>query len=261
MSTAVVTGASRGLGRAVAVELDRRGNSVVATMRRTDDAIGLPEAIRVERLDVTDPGPVRLPEDLRVIVNNAGVEAPNLPIEHGDIDAHWRHLFEANLFGLARLTAAAIPLLRANGGGVICNITSSSILAPVPFLGMYRASKAAVSAMCDSLQAEVGAFGIRIIEIMPGPIITDMLLDGDHPAAAIDYPEYAAHATRMFEQRAAIRDQYTPAEEAARRIVDAIEDDDGPMRYGCDPVSDGLLAGWRATPHDTWMSNLLAVMS
>jgi NAD(P)-dependent dehydrogenase (short-subunit alcohol dehydrogenase family) len=221
----------------------------------------LPETVRVARLDVTDPSTIDLPGDLRVLVNNAGVETENLAVEHGDIDAHWRYLFEANVFGLARLTASAIPILRNNGGGVICNITSSSILAPVPFLGMYRASKAAVSAMCESLQAEVKRFGIRVVEILPGPIITDMLVGGDHPAEAIEHPEYADQAARMFEGRTAIRELYTPAEQAARRIVDAIEDEDGPMRYGCDPVSDGMLAGWRETPHDTWFAQLLVSMT
>lgn len=258
---ALVTGASRGIGRAIALELAGRGYSVVATMRDPAAGSGLPGGIEVRRLDVNDQATIDLPDDLKIVVNNAGVEADNLPIEHGDVDRHWRHLFEANVFGVVRVTRAAIPILRLNGGGVICNVTSSSILAPVPFLGMYRASKAAISAMSESLQAEVRAFGIRVVEIMPGPVITDMLLGGDHPAEAIDHPEYEEHARRMYENRAAIRDQYTPADVAAARIVDAIEDTSGPMRYGCDPVSDGLLAGWRATPHDTWYAMLLDSMS
>jgi NAD(P)-dependent dehydrogenase (short-subunit alcohol dehydrogenase family) len=258
--TVVVTGASRGIGRSVAVEFANRGYRCLATMRNVSDGDALPTSISVARLDVTNPEPVSLPGDLSVIVNNAGVETDNLPVEHCEIERHWKYLFEANVFGLARVCAAAIPILRSNGGGVICNVTSSSILAPVPFLGMYRASKAAVSAMCESLQAEVRGFGIRVVEILPGPIVTDMLLGGDHPAEAIEYPEYRAHAQRMFESRAAVRDAYTPSDVAARRIVDAIEDRDGPMRYGCDPVSDGLLAGWRATPHDTFFEQVLGAM-
>ncbi len=257
--SALVTGASRGLGRAIATELVHRGYPTIASMRRTSDGAGLDPAIAVRALDVTAAAP-DLPDDLHVVVNNAGVETDNLPIEHGDIDAHWRYLFEANVFGLARVCAAAVPVLRRNGGGVICNVTSSSILAPVPFLGMYRASKAAVSAMCESLQAEVSGFGIRVVEVMPGPIITDMLLGGDHPAEAIAYDDYRDHAQAMYEQRSAIRDAYTPADVAAARVVDAIEDADGPMRYGCDPVSDGLLAGWRTTPHDQWFAQMLGAM-
>lgn len=264
--TALVTGASRGIGRAVAIELDARGYDVVATMRDVASGAGLPAGIRVERLDVTDAATIDLPGDLRILVNNAGVETDNLPIEHGDVDTHWKYLFEANVFGLVRVTQAAIPVLRSNGGGVICNVTSSSILAPVPFLGMYRASKAAVMAMGESLAAEVAPFGIRVIEVMPGPIVTDMLLGGDHPAEAIAHPEYADLARRMYAGRANIRDQYTPADEAARRVVNAIEDDDhppgqAPIRYGCDDLSEGMLAGWRAMPHDAWIAAMLPAFS
>ena len=87
----------------------------------------------------------------------------------------WQRLFATNVFGLVEVTKRAVPIMRAAGGGVICNITSSSTLAPVPFLGTYRASKAAVTAIGESLAAEVAQFGIRVVEVMPGPIETDML--------------------------------------------------------------------------------------
>jgi NAD(P)-dependent dehydrogenase (short-subunit alcohol dehydrogenase family) len=259
---AVVTGASRGIGRAVALELAARGFDVVATMR--DPAAGRDLAargLRVQRLDVTDPASIVLPDDLRVLVNNAGVEDDNLPVEAMPIVV-WRRLFETNVFGLVEVTRRAIPLLRAGGGGVICNVTSSSVLAPVPFLAAYRASKAAVGAIGESLQAEVGRFGIRVVEVMPGPIETDMLAASDRPAAAIDHPPYRELAERMWESRQRIRDAYTPAAEAARRVVDAICDDGGPLRYGCDDMSEGMLAGWRAAASDeAWMRPMLRMFT
>jgi NAD(P)-dependent dehydrogenase (short-subunit alcohol dehydrogenase family) len=144
---------------------------------------------------------------------------------------------------------------------VICNVTSSSTLAPVPFLGTYRASKAAVTAIGESLAAEVAQYGIRVIEIMPGPIETDMLAASDRPAAAIEYEEYRALAARMWEGRQSVRDSYTPAVEAARRIVDAICADDGPIRYGCDDLSEGMLAGWNATDNAQWVRGMLRSFS
>src|SRR5205085_5414017 len=69
---------------------------------------------------------------------------------------------------LVEVTKRAVPIMRSAGGGVICNVTSSSTLAPVPFLGTYRASKAAVTALGESLAAEVAQFGIRVIEIKIG---------------------------------------------------------------------------------------------
>jgi NAD(P)-dependent dehydrogenase (short-subunit alcohol dehydrogenase family) len=253
--TAVVTGAGRGIGRAVAIELQRRGFDVVATMRDVGAGKDL-DGIRVEFLDVTDPESIQLPSDLRVLVNNAGVESDNLPLEVMPSTA-WRTLFETNVFGLIEVTRRAIPIMRANGGGVICNITSSSVLAPVPFLGAYRASKAAVSTIGESLQAEVAQFGIRVVEVMPGPIETDMLAASDRPAAAIEHEPYRSLAEKMWAGRQTIRSQYTPAAEAARRIVDAVCDDDGPLRYGCDDLSEGMLAGWNTTDNARWVSGML----
>ena len=140
---------------------------------------------------------------------------------------------------------------------MICNVTSSSMLAPVPFLGAYRSSKAAVSAIGESLQAEVAQFGIRVLEIMPGPIETDMLLTSDKPAAAIEHELYRAQAERLWEGRQNIRAMYTPAPEAARRIADAILDDDAPLRVGCDDLSEGMIAGWRKASDEAWNRPLL----
>ncbi len=122
----------------------------------------------VDRLDVTDPSTFDLPEDLRVLVNNAGIDTDYLPVEFANVD-DWRRMFETNVFGVVALTAAAIPTLRVNQPSVVCTITSSSIIAAVPFYSAYRASKAAVSAFGDSLRVEVAPFGIRVVEILPGP--------------------------------------------------------------------------------------------
>ncbi len=205
MGIAVVTGASRGIGRAVAVELAARGFETVATMRDPADGADLPdERMRVQRLDVTDPATIDLPVGLRVLVNNAGVESDNLPVEVMPEES-WRALFETNVFGLVEVTKHAIPLLRAAGGGVICNITSSSTLAPVPFMAGYRATKAAVTAIGESLAAEVAQFGIRVVEIMPGPIETAMLANSDRPARAIEHPLYRELAERMWVSRQGVR--------------------------------------------------------
>ncbi len=216
--------------------------------------------MRVERLDVNDPSSISLPDSLRVLVNNAGVESENLPLEFMPAEA-WTRMFATNVFGLVEVTRRAVPIMRAGGGGVICNVTSSSTLAPVPFLGTYRASKAAVTAIGESLAAEVAQFGIRVVEIMPGPIETAMLAASDRPAAAIEHEEYRDLAERMWEGRQGVRDAYTPADEAARRIVDAICDDDGPLRYGCDDLSEGMLAGWNGTDNAKWVGGMLKSFS
>src|SRR4051794_28589443 len=101
---AVVTGASRGIGRAVAIELAQRGFDAVATMRDPAAGVALVDlGMRVQRLDVTDPSSIELPQGLRVLVNNAGVESDNLPVEVMSTES-WRALFETNVFGLIEVT-------------------------------------------------------------------------------------------------------------------------------------------------------------
>ena len=166
---ALITGASRGIGRAVALEMAQRGFEVVATMRDpgaglslTEEARKLGGLLRVDRLDVERPETIRIPDGLRVLVNNAGVEGEYLPVEESPLDL-WRRIFETNVFGLVEVTRRAIPTLRASGGGVICNVTSSSLLFPMQLYAAYRASKAAVAALGESLRAELASFGILIV--------------------------------------------------------------------------------------------------
>jgi NAD(P)-dependent dehydrogenase (short-subunit alcohol dehydrogenase family) len=250
--SALVTGASRGIGRAVATELSARGFETVAGMRNTADGSLLEkEGLSVSRVDVRDPGSVELPRDLRVLVNNAGIDSEYLPVEHTELD-DWREVFETNVVGLVAMTKAAIPVLRANAPAVVCNISSSSILASIPFYSVYRASKAAVSSFGETLRVELAPFGIRVVEIMPGPIDTDMFRDSAGEPAAARYEEYKKMAQRATELRREAADPMVadPAD-AARTIVDAILDDTGPLRHGCDPLSVGFLEMWRQSDDES----------
>lgn len=259
---ALVTGASRGIGRATALELAARGFEVVAAVRDPDgvgDLVGEASArggvLRLATLDVTRPERFDMPSDLRVLVNNAGADAAYLPVEHAPLSL-WRSLFETNLFGLVAVTAAAIPALRAAGGGVICNVTSCSVLAPMPFFAAYRASKAAVGALGESLRSELAPQGIRVVEVMPGAIETDMLHASERQPEAIVYPAYEAVARRVVSQRAAVSGG-TPVEQAADAIADAILDDDPTLRRSCDPMGAGLLATWRSSSDEDLMRSMV----
>jgi NAD(P)-dependent dehydrogenase (short-subunit alcohol dehydrogenase family) len=253
--SALVTGASRGIGRAIAIELADRGFDTVATMRNPGDGEGLAGEttgrLTVRHMDVTDPSTYAMPPDLRVLVNNAGIDSDYLPVEHSNLD-DWRAVFETNVVGVVGVTMAAIPMLRANRPSVVCNVTSSSILASVPFYSTYRASKAAISAFGDSLRVEVAPSGIRVVEILPGPIDTDMfqLSTGEPVAARFEnYKSLAEVAARMREE---VADPMVAAPaDAAALIADAILRDDGPMRYGCDPLSVGFLDLWRQSDDET----------
>ena len=260
---AVVTGASRGIGRAVALELSTRGFDVVATMRDPAAGAGLDDdareaggRLRIEKLDVTRADTIDLPDGLRVLVNNAGVEREHLPFEETPLQL-WREMFETNVFGLVEVTSRAIPKLRAAGGGVICNVGSSSILAPVPFYAAYRASKAAVSALSMTLRAELAPQRIRVVEIMPGPVDSDMLRHSQTTAIRPTSEPYLALAEQMNSNKSMVATMIQPAGDAARIIVDAILDDDGPMRYGCDPMSAGMIEAWRQSSDEEMMRGML----
>jgi NAD(P)-dependent dehydrogenase (short-subunit alcohol dehydrogenase family) len=232
-----------------------RGFDTVATMRNPADGADLPGAttgrLRVVALDVTDPTTYDLPDDLTVLVNNAGIDTDYLPVEHSDLD-DWRRLFETNVLGVVGLTMAAIPTLRANRPAVVCTVTSSSILAAVPFYSAYRATKAAVSALGDTLRVELAPSGIRVVEILPGPVDTDMFRLSTGEPVATRFPRYRIMAEAAAGLRREHADpQVTAPAVAAARIVDAIVDRNGPMRYGCDPLSAGLLDLWRQADDET----------
>jgi NAD(P)-dependent dehydrogenase (short-subunit alcohol dehydrogenase family) len=266
---ALVSGASRGLGRALALELARRGFEVVATMRDVRAGAGLAEdaeeagvpgsRLRVQALDVTKPESIELPARLSVLVNNAGVETEYLPVEHAELAA-WRAVFETNLFGLVELTRRAIPALRAAGGGVIVNVTSASLLFPMPFYAIYRASKAAVAALGETLAAELRPFGIRVLEVQPGPIETDMLAGSDREPEAARLAGYAALARWAHGARQGMNGVSTPAAQAARCIAEAILDDNAPLRVACDDIGGAMIAGADAAPFQVRLLGALGAM-
>jgi NAD(P)-dependent dehydrogenase (short-subunit alcohol dehydrogenase family) len=265
--TALVTGAGRGLGLALALELLEQGFGVVATVRDPNAAPELNEAaagsgggLRVETLDVTRPETFRVPNRLRVLVNSAGIDTEYLPVEHAPLGL-WRAAFETNLFGVVELTRRAIPSLRRSGGGVICNVTSAALLFPMPFYAAYRASKAAVAALGESLRAELAPAGIRILEVMPGPVRTDMLAASDRLPEASRWPEYRALAERAFAGRRGVEADAASPEEAARRVVAAILDEGSPLRISCDPVGEALLRSRQRLPDEAWLRSMLATLA
>lgn len=261
--TALVTGASRGIGRAVALELGRRGFAVIATVRssETGEALVTEAAtdgitLSAQTLELTNVGTLALPDDLRVVVNNAGAQEGYYPVEAVPLEVV-RHSIEVNLVGQIAVLQQVIPILRARNEGVICNITSSSVLLASPFFAAYRASKAAMSALCDTLLVELAPFGVRVLEVLPGPVATEGLAGSDY-VDAVEYEPYRDAAERMMASRGAVHDMAVTAEDAAMRIVDSIVADDGPMRSSCDPMGDQLLDTWRTSSDQERLDGALA---
>ena len=207
---ALVTGASSGIGEATARRLLAEGYEVYAGARRVERMQGLRQAGAVPlALDVTvDASMVEAIDTIRAahgrldaLVNNAGYGSygalEDVPMEEA------RRQFEVNVFGLARLTQLALPLMRAQGSGAVVNITSVGGKMHEPMGTWYHATKFAVEGLSDCLRMELEPFGIHVIVVEPGAIKTEWA--GIAREGMLQYSggtAYAAQAqahARMFE--------------------------------------------------------------
>ena len=183
---ALVTGASRGIGRAIALELAQKGFRVVGTATTTAGAAGIDEALaafagsRGVVLDVTDgeaimaavDAIVRAQGGLHVLVNNAGITRDMLSMRMKDDD--WHAVLATNLTAVFRACRAAIRPMMKQRYGRIVNITSVVGASGNPGQANYAAAKAGVAGMTRSLAREVGSRGITVNCVAPGFIETDM---------------------------------------------------------------------------------------
>ena len=203
----LITGGTRGIGRALAETLLKAGDSVAVT-GTTDDGVvkagselarfGQAAAIKC---DVRQPAAAELAVrtaaakfgGLDVLVNNAGVGvgAPVSDLTHDE----WDRIIGTNLTGLFNCCKAAIPLLRQRGGGWIVNVSSLASKNPFPGGAAYCASKAAVNAFSEALMQELRYDNIRVTYVLPGSVATGF--SGRAPGAGADWkltPEDVAHA-------------------------------------------------------------------
>jgi NAD(P)-dependent dehydrogenase (short-subunit alcohol dehydrogenase family) len=198
-SVALVTGASRGLGRVLARELANRGARTVYAAARNPAAVTDPGVVPVA-LDITDPGQVaaaaRRCADVDLLVNNAGILTMSPLIGAPDLDGAQREM-QTNYFGTLAMCRAFAPVLAANGGGALVNMLSIVSWFTNPANGTYSASKAAAWAMTNGVRVELARQGTLVVGVHAGFIDTDM-------TAGLDVPKIS------------------PAD-AARQILDAVE--------------------------------------
>lgn len=184
-STALVTGANRGLGRAIAAELVRRGATVYAGARNPD-AVDLP-GVKAVQLDITEPASLaaaaEAAQDVNLLINNAGV-GTGADLLDGDLD-QIRLEMETNYFGTLAATRAFAPVIEANGGGSILNILSIVSWIASPRLGGYSAAKSAQWSLTNSLRQQLAEHRIRVSGLHVGYIDTDL-------ARAVTEPKHAA---------------------------------------------------------------------
>ncbi|MBV9290503.1 MAG: SDR family NAD(P)-dependent oxidoreductase [Hyphomicrobiales bacterium] len=230
--TALVSGASSGIGAATALALLDAGFDVFAGARRADRLAPLAlKGARPLLFDLTDDDSIAAAVEtataksgrLDVLVNNAGYACcgalEDVPL------AEARRQFEVNLFGLARLCQLGAPLMRAQRSGKIVNVSSMGGKFGEPFAAWYHASKFALEGLSDCLRMELAPFGIDVILIEPGTIRTEFttfvkesLLKASGASA---YAEHVRRHVAMLE-RGEASFVPSPPEGVARTIVKAI---------------------------------------
>ncbi|MEO6854044.1 MAG: SDR family NAD(P)-dependent oxidoreductase, partial [Rhodoferax sp.] len=186
---ALVTGASSGIGLVTAQSLAQAGYRVFGTSRK---AVASRSGITMLVCDVTDEVSVKTLVDevvkqagrIDLVVNNAGVGLLG-GAEESSIGQAQR-LFDVNVFGVARVINAVLPIMRAQKGGRIINMSSILGLIPSPFNAFYASTKHAIEGYTESLDHEVRRFGIRVVLVQPGVTRTafeENLTRADHPMA------------------------------------------------------------------------------
>ena len=227
----LVTGASSGLGKATATLLSRSGYIVYGTSRRQSGVDG----IRMLQLDVRDEASVKECVDevikdagrIDVLVNNAGSMIMG-PLEGTTADDAME-LFDTNLFGTMRMVNAVLPSMRSRGSGKIVNMGSLSGTLPMPFLGAYSATKAAIFAYSSSLRHELMRMGIWVSVVEPGFFDTGILeRTGRGSGKAFGYADIEEKV--LLKMRKALRNGNDP-KLVARAVLGIVRSRSPRLRY------------------------------
>jgi NAD(P)-dependent dehydrogenase (short-subunit alcohol dehydrogenase family) len=247
--TVVITGASSGIGAACARDLDERGFSVWAGVRRKEDGDELTRRssarLRLLSLDVTDPESLSAAgrtvteavgeTGLWGLVNNAGISVPG-PLELLPL-SDVRTQFEVNVIGVLAVTQTFLPLLRM-GRGRLINISSIAGRASTPFVGAYCGSKFALEAMSDALRLELAPWGIRVSIIEPGAVQSKIwqraALSADRMLGQVTpdrFRLYAQPLSRMQAVMAQAEARALPSEVVARAVAHALTHSRPQTRY------------------------------
>lgn len=235
-----ITGCSTGFGRSLAKEVLLKGYKAVVTSRKKEDVLDItsdyPQSSLAIKLDVTKPEEIAAAVaeaiahfgKIDVLVNNAGIGYFGA-IEESD-EAEVRKMFEINVFGLAHVTNAILPIMRKQRSGHILNVASIGGLMSFPGVGFYNATKYAVDGLSEALSKEVAHLGIKVTIICPSGFRTDWA-GRSAKNASIEIEDYAPSAHQNKDTiRGYSGNQPGDPERAAKAIIKAVESENPPLR-------------------------------
>lgn len=266
MEIAVVTGTSTGIGLTTALHLARNGYRVFAGMRDTRKGTELRDAAAAEKLpveivplDVTDAAStaaafatVAAAGPVDVLVNNAGIGGAS-PLELTPEDEH-RRMFETNYFGAVRCIQAVLPSMRERRRGAIVNITSMAGRWATPNQIPYSASKWALECLGEALAHEVRRFGVRVVNIEPGVIMTKIF---ENSAEATRYDKTSPYMSIMRRNGKVFAAGFKVAaqpELVAATILEAIRTPNYRLRWPVGEDAVGFVNGRPKISDEDWVA-------
>ncbi|MEP6627347.1 MAG: SDR family oxidoreductase [Ginsengibacter sp.] len=230
MKKILITGASRGLGKALATELTDRKYLVIACSRNLDDLANVPAKWKYS-LDVTNAESVAelvsAIGTIDILINNAAYSAGG-PVETLPLEEVAK-VYETNVIGPLRLIQEFVPGMRDQKSGLIINISSAAARFGPPYGGLYSSSKAALEMLSEALWFELKHFGIRVILAEPGAIRTDMAKKQKTFGSAA-YSELSEQMKKRYENFTK-EDKRTLPEDIAAQVADLINEESGSLRF------------------------------
>jgi len=226
MKTILITGASSGLGKAVAEYLYKKGHNVFGTSRHPEKILNSPFPLLA--LDLNQPETIahcvekviEIAGRIDVLVNNAGVGIMG-PLEEIPTEELRKH-FETNLFGPVEVMKAVIPYMRNRGVGHIINITSIAGYTGLPFRAAYSASKGAFELLSEAIRMEVKPFGIEVCCVAPGEFATDIASRRFYTelAPASPYAEVYGRTLKLIDEQVSAGDDPIILAHVIEKIID-----------------------------------------
>ncbi len=251
--TILVTGASSGIGKAIAIYFVEKGWNVAATMRnpQVEKDLQPGESLKLYALDVTNEASISeaLKQALQdfgsidVLVNNAGYGA--VGIFEKSTQEEIQKQFDVNVFGVMQMTRAILPYMRERKSGTIINITSVGGRLTFPIYSVYHATKWAVEGFAESLQYELKPFNIRVKNVEPGAIKTDFYTRSQNLFVNKNITAYDAYEEVVFKNTQQVGKDAPGPEIVAKTVYKAAIDTSFSIRYFTGTAQAGMLLKMR----------------